>query len=122
MRAFLLAGALVFTLPVWDGTPCAPDFSHPITRCTFWSLWGRRQSVAWRDSSAVMLADPRAWERLWPRVKAEAEPVRVERTPVGYGASAVTFTPPAPAWPFYHVTTENEGGLESCPSNVVGWP
>ena len=77
------------------------------------------QSQTWVDSSAVMLAGPAAWARLWPRVRAEAAPVQIQSAGVTWAQAGTrfTFTVSDSAGRSYFVTTRDLSLNESAWSN-----
>lgn len=116
MTAALLA--LSFTLPLMQAHGCAAGPHALRSDSLSWAVYARVQSPTWLGMAAAMKALPEVWAAYWPRVRAEAEPVRVASGKAKPG-ERVTVTPPACAvtcW--WHVTASNAAG-ESCASNVV---
>ena len=117
MTAALLA--LSFTLPLMQAHGCAAGPHALRSDSLSWAVYARVQSPTWLGMAAAMKALPEVWAAYWPRVRAEAEPVRVA-SGVAKPGERVTVTPPACAvtcW--WHVTAANSAG-EGCPSNIVG--
>ena len=109
---------LTFTLPalLLNG--------QPLDRLDAWAAYTHVQSQTWRDSSAVMLADPAAWSRLWPLVRAEAQPVQVASRGVTISAagtrdSCVVVDTSSVRPVFFYVVTR-KGVVQSGASNEVG--
>ena len=113
----LAATLLSFTLPVLNAPGDAQ--SGPCLDLNSVQCYRTVQSQTWVDSSAVMLASPAAWARLWPRVRAEAAPVQIQSAGVTWqqAGTRFAFTVSDSAGRSYFVTTRDLSLNESQPSN-----
>ena len=111
--------ALSFTLPLMQAHGCAAGTNALRSDSLSWAVYARVQSPTWLGMAAAMKAMPEVWAAYWPRVRAEAEPVRVASGRAIPGERVYIPSSPACAVPcWWHVTAANSAG-EGCPSNIV---